>query len=424
MLELEFETFLGGAELGGDHLIGLAEKDQQCRIDLGKGWQGYAFPVAKAVVIELEREFVTGIGGTGPAELLEAGLYLAVAGRVEYGVVLVPGFPRAQIETELDMPLVVVGRDVVAAEIEQGEPEAVTALEGQAVGFLDIGLEAVVQPPAHTQPVLHGADATGYAAEQLAHVLVARGGKQVGTGRLAGIQGDDVDGTEKGVGAVGGGVGSAYHLDALHVLDVQRQVGPAYATDGGAVDRAPVHQYLHATRVFVGEAVIGGGYRVSAGMGNLESRHQSQQVGDVEGTAGVDHGAVDHGHGHRRTVLGLGQAGGGQYHGVTGQVVVLLGEAGQSQGVGRQRWRYQQAGGRHQAAQGRCHGSLSSVESVVHYVHGPFPGVRPCPCRRCSTMSADTGMPVPEVPICGFCPGASKSCRGTAVSAPAGLAVH
>ena len=110
---------------------------------------------------------------------------------------------------------------------------------------------------------------------------------------LCRVTGDDVDHGEERIGAVGRSVRTADDFDAIDVLDGQRQVRPIDPAEERAVDRAAVHQHLHAPRIGLAKSMIRNGGAVAADVRYLHTRHQPEEVGDVDGAGGIDHLAVD-----------------------------------------------------------------------------------------------------------------------------------
>jgi len=217
------------------------------------------------LVVELDGELVA-VLGPAPAQVLVVAQHVdgaaGVAGAVDAAVLAVaPG------EAGLDHPAVGRGGLPVGAQPEKAD-----------VARIGAAPEARVALAAEDDPPVEVAAGPAHPHVAVADVGLAHAGVEVVAHRLGRVARDDVDGPEKGVGAVGGGVGEPVERDG---------------TIGGVV------------------------------RDDEEARHEPEQVHDLPRAGEADELAVDDGHRRRRVEDGLGQARGRQDHRHVGQEVEL-----------------------------------------------------------------------------------------------------
>jgi len=236
---------------------------------------------------------------------------------------------------------------VADTEVEAVQAAAVAVILAELVL-----VEAIVLLAGHGQAQVAAVPAETMAEVIVVDAILAAGqfhSRAVAVGRVAG---KDVDHRHQCVGAVADGVGAAEHLDALDVLDGDRDVAPVHRGQAGPVHRAAVDQYLHASRIVDVAAVVIDGRLVAGAIADHHARHQAQQFGNIAGAAGADQLVVEHGHAARYRSRGLFQPRGGQnlrQVGVVDEQVIGHGRAAE-QGSQQQQARVRGRAGEHRTA--------------------------------------------------------------------------
>ena len=108
--------------------------------------------------------------------------------------------------------------------------------------------------------------------------------------------GHDVDHAHQGIGAIGRGIGAAEHLDALDILNSQRDIGPVNSSQTRAIDRATVYQHLHAPGFGdIGAVIIDVDY-VAAVVADHHAWDQTHQFRHITGSGCANQLLVDDRH--------------------------------------------------------------------------------------------------------------------------------
>src|SRR5690606_26666295 len=122
----------------------------------------------------------------------------------------------------------------------------------------------------------------------VAHATVAMGVLEGGAVVFHRQTGDDIDHAHQGVGPVGGRVGAAKDLDAIDVLDGQRQFTPVHGGQARPVNRAAIDQHLQAPRLGNVGAVQVDVHLVAPAIADMHARYQPENFRDIACAAGTD----------------------------------------------------------------------------------------------------------------------------------------
>src|SRR5690554_6520815 len=123
----------------------------------------------------------------------------------------------------------------------------------------------------------------------------APGNLELGATGVSRVPGNDVDGAEKRINAVGGRVWAPGYFDTLNHLQRHRHGFPVHIRQGGPVRRAAIHQDLHAALLVVNGAVVGGYRCVAANKIDRHSGHQAEHFVQVNNAQVANQIAIDHG---------------------------------------------------------------------------------------------------------------------------------
>ncbi|MNC26728.1 hypothetical protein D3C75_748710 [compost metagenome] len=221
-------------------------------------------------------------------------------------------------------------------------------------------VEAVVLLPGQRQAKITTAGAKALAGVPVVDAALAAGVLQAGALTVDRATAGDADHPHQGVGAVADGVGAAEHLDALDVLDGQRDVAPVHGGETGAIHRAAVDQHLQTARLGGPAAVIVDRGQIALGVAavaNHHPRHQTQQLGNIARAAGLDQPPIEHRDTARYRRRRLFEAGGGEHFGQFVAVHKQIG--GPPGGAGEQAWQQREQS----ETAGSGHGVIFAGES-------------------------------------------------------------
>ena len=164
--------------------------------------------------------------------------------------------------------------------------------------------------PVHRQPVSRALLAPAQAGLGVTNTVFAASHTGLCTQRIARVACHDIDDPQHGARAIGRGIGTAQHFNALNVLQSHGLQARCHsANEVRRIRRAAIDQQLDAVGIRIKAAVVArqrrNTFKRRAG---LKTRHQAQQVRHIAGTRAPDHVAVQNGDGARRLVQPLGQA--------------------------------------------------------------------------------------------------------------------
>ena len=200
---------------------------------------------------------------------------------------------------------------------EVGQAHVVPAIRAiQEVGDFGVVVVAknagqtVVPAPAGGQAEVRRLITPAQLQQAVVHAPFAAALADMDAQRIERDASDDIDHAEERPRAEGGGIRAAQHLDALDILEGDRlQAVSRRADEKRRIHGAAIDQHLDAVGKIPETAVInrlrGTGF---IRFGDLETRHQAHQGGDIARAAQADHVAVDDGDGAGRLVEGLRQA--------------------------------------------------------------------------------------------------------------------
>ena len=123
----------------------------------------------------------------------------------------------------------------------------------------------------------------------------APGNLELGATGVSRVPGNDVDGAEKRINAVGGRVWAPGYFDTLNHLQRHRHGFPVHIRQGGPVSGAAIHQNLHAALLVVNSAVVSGYRCVAANKIDHHARHQAEHFVQVNNAQVANQVAIDHG---------------------------------------------------------------------------------------------------------------------------------